>query len=470
MTTVHHESGAAHGVAARASVPRAAQRPAGRHGTLHVHRLRALDRAVERRRVEGGVAARPEPLRAAGRRDVRDALPAAADEPPAAPQVLHRHGHAQVLDRRDHARRRRLEVLRHGERQPVAPLRVVAQRRQVRDRRVADDQRARCRRRGRCRPSRAGAVEQLQRHPLVEAQADPARGPRADARARRALRLVLEHDAPGAHDGNSAVVRQPLAREEDVAAHRGELHAAVEVRARCRRSTRGRSARPRAGAAGVPATFGVTVAEARWTDWIACAGAGAAQRRGEDDGDAATRRTGPPYARAPVTRPGCAPAARRRVPPRPRGRRAARSARRRATGASSSRSWRSSVSRAARRKSQQNSPIVTSEPSTIMIAPAATWSAAGEMSHARLAGRVDVVERAAAEDEDVAEHRRRQAHGDDVDEPRGVAEPRRLGQRAEQRHPHVHPEREEQRVLERVDVVAAARRPRAGRAGATRRG
>ena len=140
------------------------------------------------------------------------------------------------------------------------------------------------------------------------------------------------------------------------------------------------------------------------------------------------------------------------------------------SAANSISSCRSSVWRAARRNSQQKSPIVTSDPSTIMIPPAATWSPPGEMFQAPLAGRVHVVERAAAEDEDVPEHPGREPHGDDVDEPRGVAEPRRLGQRAEQRHPHVHAEREEQAVLQRVHVVVAHGALVQHRAGARRRG
>ena len=85
--------------------------------------------------------------------------------------------------------------------------------------------------------------------------------------------------------------------------------------------------------------------------------------------------------RAPNGRPGSARAARRRGRRRPRGRRAPRSARRRATAASSTSACFSSLSRAARRNSQQNRPMVTIEPSIIMIAPAALWSLAAVMPH-----------------------------------------------------------------------------------------
>ena len=74
-----------------------------------------------------------------------------------------------------------------------------------------------------------------------------------------------------------------------------------------------------------------------------------------------------------------------------------------------------------------------------------------------LAGRVDAVEGVAAEDEDVAEHGAGEAHGDDVDELGEVAEPRRLRQRAEQRHPHVRPEEHEAHVLQRVHARVADR-------------
>ena len=72
--------------------------------------------------------------------------------------------------------------------------------------------------------------------------------------------------------------------------------------------------------------------------------------------------------------------------------------------------------------------------------------------------------------EDVAEHGAGQPRGDDVAEPRQVAEPRRLGQRPEQRHPQVHGEEQEARVLERRAATGARPRPRRAAAGARRRG
>ncbi len=68
----------------------------------------------------------------------------------------------------------------------------------------------------------------------------------------------------------------------------------------------------------------------------------------------------------------------------------------------------------------------------------------------RLAGGVAGIQDAAGPQERVGQHALDQPHGDDVADLRAVAEPRRLGQRAQQRHPHRHPERDEQDVLQRV--------------------
>ena len=86
-------------------------------------------------------------------------------------------------------------------------------------------------------------------------------------------------------------------------------------------------------------------------------------------------------------------------------------------GARSSSSWRSSPSRALRRNSQPNRQIVRIEPSTIMIEPAAIWSPAAR-SRARARPRRRRRRRGLRPDEDVREDRRRQPHGDDVDELR----------------------------------------------------
>ena len=88
-----------------------------------------------------------------------------------------------------------------------------------------------------------------------------------------------------------------------------------------------------------------------------------------------------------------------------------------------------------------------------MIAPAAFWSAAGRDAVGALAGRVDAEEDVPAEHEDVAQHGAGEADGEDVAQPREVAEPRRLGQRPQQRHPHVEAEGDEGEVLQRVDDV-----------------
>ncbi len=87
-----------------------------------------------------------------------------------------------------------------------------------------------------------------------------------------------------------------------------------------------------------------------------------------------------------------------------------------------------------------------------------------------VAVQVERVEDGARPQEDVAEHRAREAHGDDVDELAEVPEPGRHRQRPEQAHPHVDPEAEEHRVLQRVHPRGRAARPGRAPAGATRTG
>ena len=69
----------------------------------------------------------------------------------------------------------------------------------------------------------------------------------------------------------------------------------------------------------------------------------------------------------------------------------------------------------------------------------------------RLARGVERVEDSARPDKDVAEQGAEQPYGDDVAELGGVGEPRRLRQRAEQRHPHHRAEDQERQVLDGVD-------------------
>ena len=74
-----------------------------------------------------------------------------------------------------------------------------------------------------------------------------------------------------------------------------------------------------------------------------------------------------------------------------------------------------------------------------------------------LAGGVARIQDAARPQQRVRQHALDQPDGDDVADLRPVAEPRRLRQRAEQRHPHADPEGHEEDVLQRVDGVVLDR-------------
>ena len=121
--------------------------------------------------------------------------------------------------------------------------------------------------------------------------------------------------------------------------------------------------------------------------------------------------------------------------------------------ASSSSSWRSSPSRAVRAKSHPKSSQGEDRALDHHDRARGVLVGPGRDAVRALARRVDPEEDVAAEDEDVAEDGAREAHGDDVAQAREVAEPGRLGQRPEQRHPHVEAARHEAEVLQRVDGV-----------------
>jgi hypothetical protein len=70
-----------------------------------------------------------------------------------------------------------------------------------------------------------------------------------------------------------------------------------------------------------------------------------------------------------------------------------------------------------------------------------------------LAGGVPRIERRARPQQHVGQHGLDEAHEQHVGQPGEVAEPGRLGQRAEQRHPHGHATADEHDVLESVDPV-----------------